>query len=99
MEDMYDYINKIINEIETQRCYMIERYGINPNKIILGSKIYTTLSNAYGAVRLTNKELCKSGITATVVDLPVTVDYEDIYTIEVCFELEKSTRNLISLSK
>lgn len=97
---MYDYnVDDIIDNIEMQRYCMMERYGVEPNKIILGRKVFTILETAYGAVRLTNKELCKSGITATVMGLPITVDYENIYTIEVCFELDGNARNLASFSR
>ena len=96
---MYDYnVNDIIDNIEMQRYCMMARYGVEPNKVILGRKILSILETAYGAVRLTNKEISKSGITATVVGLPITVDCENIWTIEVCFELEENARNLASLS-
>lgn len=96
---MYDYnVNDIIDNIEMQRYCMMARYGVEPNKIILGRKILSILETAYGAVRLTNKELSKSGITATVVGLPITVDCENIWTIEVCFELEENARNLASFN-
>lgn len=97
---MYDYnVNDIIDNIEMQRYCMMARYGVEPNKIILGRKILSILETAYGAVRLTNKEISKSGITATVVGLPITVDCENIWTIEVCFELEENARNLASFSR
>lgn len=98
---MYDYnVNEIIDNIEMQRYCMMARYGIEPNKIILGRKIFSILEADFGEVKWTNAEryaeLSKSGIAATVVGLPITVDCENIWTIEVCFELEENARNLAS---
>lgn len=100
---MNDYnANEIIDNIEMQRYYMITRYGVEPNKIILGRKILSILEADLRAVKWTNTEryaeLSKSGITATIVGLPITVDCENIRTIEVCFELEENARHLVSLS-
>ena len=100
---MYDYnVNDIVDNIEMQRYYMMTRYGIEPNKIILGRKIFNILEASLRAVKWTNTERCaelsKSGITATIVGLPITIDCENIWTIEVCFELEENARSLASLS-
>lgn len=100
---MNDYaVNEIINEIEMQRYYMRARYNIEPNKIILGRKVCSILEADFGAVKWTNTghlaELSKSGITATVVGLPITIDCENIWTIEVCFvpeDMQKSLNGLV----
>lgn len=99
---MSDYnANEIINEIEMQRRYMMARYNIEPNKVILGRKVCNILEADLGAVKWTNPkhyaELSESGITATVVGLPITVDCENIWAIEVCFMVEEMSRNLTGL--
>lgn len=84
-----DYINEIINEIEDQRYYMRARYNIEPNKVILGKKICSALE-----MDAMNWRCPADRILKTVVGLPITVDYENPYTVEVCFELETNARNL-----
>ena len=91
---MYGYLDEIINEIELQRYCMRERYNIEPNKIILGKKICDALEAEAGNWRYPADRVIK-----TVVGLPITIDYENIYTIEVCFELDGNARNLASFSR
>ena len=90
-------IDKIIYDIETQRYYMRARYNIEPNKIVLGKKVCSILETE--AVKWHNperySELSKSGIVGTVVGLPITIDYENPDTIEVCFELEEVERKFL----
>ena len=94
---MDDYsVNSIINEIELQRYYMRARYNIEPNKVILGRRVLGILETEYN--RWSRPEyytdLKNDRITATVVGLPVTVDCDNVYTIQVCFIPEEMMKRL-----
>ena len=91
---MRGYLDEIINEIEMQRYYMRARYNIEPNKVILGRKICSALEAEAMHWRCQADRVLK-----TVVGLPITVDCENIYTIEVCFELDEDARNFASFSR
>ena len=88
-----NYIDEIINDIEMQRYHMQAVYNIEPNKVILGKKICNALE-----MDAMNWRCPADRILKTIVGLPITVDYENIYTIEVCFELEEASRHTASLS-
>ena len=87
-----NYIDEIIKDIEVQRHHMQVVYNIEPNKVILGKKICDALE-----IYSMNWRCPADRILKTVVGLPITVDYENIYTIEVCFELEESARKTANL--
>ena len=92
---MENYYDKIIENIETQRYYLRARYNIEPNKLILGTRICSILDAEARMVKWSNPELSKSGVVATLVGLPITIDRENIWTVEVCFELEQAERNFV----
>jgi hypothetical protein len=93
VENMYDYnVSDVINEIEMQRYYMRARYKIEPNKVILGKKLCDILEIEYASLR------CASNRTVReVVGLPIMVDYENAYTIQVCFVAEEMLKSLEGL--
>lgn len=91
---MYGYLDEIINEIELQRYCMRARYNIEPNKVILGKKICSALE-----AEARNWRCPEDRVIKTVVGLPITIDYENIYTIEVCFELDGNVKNFESFSR
>ena len=81
-------VNKIIDEIEIQRYLMRINYKTEPNKIILGKKIYSVLMD-----NMINYLEDKDRMIHYIIGLPITIDYENIDTIEVCLELENNARN------
>ncbi len=89
---MYSYLDEIINEIELQRYCMRARYNIEPNKVILGKKICSALE-----AEARNWRCPEDRVIKTVVGLPITIDYENIYTIEVCFVPEEMIKSLEGL--
>ena len=91
--DCYN-VDKIIDEIEMQRYCMRARYNIEPNKIILGYKVYSVLlrtSNYFAEIKAI---IMEDEIIDTIVGLPITIDYKNVDTIEVCFVLEEVTKSL-----
>lgn len=84
---MYGYLDEIINEIEAQKYYMVARYNIEPNKVILGRKIYDMFK---GDMQLINHKCADDIGMQSVCGLPITVDYQNVYKIAVCFALENS---------
>lgn len=90
IEKRYDYIKQIeghINEIEMQRHLMVTRYNIEPNKVILGKAIYEMLK---GDAHMICHKCVDDTIMNSVCGLPITVDYQNVYKIAVCFALENS---------
>jgi len=88
-----DYIDEIINNIETQYYHMEMLYHIKPNKVILGERILYVL-NRDARLQWFNPERDITTI-GTICGLPFTVDYDNVNTIEVCFELNKEQRDFV----
>lgn len=81
-------IERCINEIEMQRHDMMATYRIEPNKIILGRKIYEMLKRDVMCHKCS--ESSDNKVMQTIYGLPITVDDRNVYTIAVCFAFENN---------
>ena len=83
--EQYD---KIIREIWIQRDNMYCKTNVEPNKVIIGGYIYRVLQRVSGVV-------CHSqikdddGYDAEVLGLKIKVDWQNPYTIEVYYGIDK----------
>lgn len=84
----YYNVNEIIDKIEIQKYCMVTRYNIEPNKIILGDKIYSILLNDLNYFAAIKATMIEGKTINTIVGLPITIDYKNSDVIEVCFVLE-----------
>lgn len=75
---------EIIESIWQQRSNMIERYNIEPNQVILGNALVDILRLESGAVYC-GLDKNDNSMCSYVIGLPITVDYNDTYTIQVCY--------------
>ena len=82
--EQYD---KIIEEIWKQHDNMLCRLNIEPNKVIVGGHIYKVLQWGSGAVYHSRAE---EDYIAEVLGLRIKVDWDNPYTIEVCYGIDKA---------
>jgi len=80
-----DIYNQILTTIWNQREHMINQFGIEPNKIILGFAIIDLLRSESGEKYLGRRYEEDS----FVYGLRVVPDVKNIYTIEVCYVHER----------
>lgn len=91
---MYSYsanaiFDRIIQKIMMQD-YTIRHLGVEPNRVILGKRLFDILHHEYNTMlefRLGDGNPDK-GMDAYVCGLPVTVDLENKWIIEVCYGFE-----------
>lgn len=87
---------EIIECIWQQRYNMIFQYNIEPNQVILGKALVDILRWESGAVyRGLDKN--DNSMISYVIGLPITIDYNRMYTIQVCYVPE--TTNMEYLFK
>lgn len=93
-----EQFHKIIDNIMWQDYHIKALYDLQPNRIILGKYVYDILATASDAI-WHRAEICKvaknSDIEAYVIGLPVTVDYNNKWIIEVCYGLKHDGKQLL----
>lgn len=75
---------EIIECIWQQRYNMIEQCNIEPNQVILGKALVDILRWESGAVYC-GLDKNDNSMVSYVIGLPITVDYNNMYTIQVCY--------------
>lgn len=80
-----DIYNQILITIWNQREHMIKQFGVEPNKVILGSTIMDWLKCESGLISLEQS----SGEDNFVYGLRVVPNIRDRYAIEVCYVHER----------
>lgn len=85
---------QIMFNIEMQDEYL-KRFGFEPNRIILGSSVYDILSRDFRGMIYHYADCFTKGSKATVMGMPVTVDYENKWLIEVCHGFEWDGRDIL----
>lgn len=87
MSTLYDIkateqYDKIIEEILRQCNHMIVCSNIEPNKVIVGTWVFNVLKYESGAVY---RHQAEGDDVAEVLGLTIKIDWNNPYTIEVCY--------------
>ena len=89
------HTDKIITQIKMQE-YNISRFGMEPNGVILGRRIYDFLDREFNyGVRYSMIEHYKNDNAEYVVGLPITIDERNRWLIKVCYGLETDGKELL----
>ena len=96
---LIEQFEKIIDKIYMQSYAIKGLWGIEPNRIVLGKYVYDILkagSNnyVYCAEHL-KTDVTDSNIEEFVIGLPITVDYDNKWVIEVCYGCEADGRDVL----
>ena len=85
---MIEYYDRIIEEIWRQRDNMLCKTNVEPNKVIVGGYIYRVLQCVSGAVYHSQTK-DDDDYYAEVLGLKIKVDWQNPYTIEVYYGIDK----------
>lgn len=94
MTEAMRQFERIIFNIEMQDAYL-KNFGFEPNRIILGSNVYDILHRDFHSMFYCNMDYFTKGSKATVMGMPVTIDYENEWLIEVCHGFEWDGRDIL----
>ena len=87
--------DKIIQNIMMQD-YSIRRLGIDPNRVVLGKSVYDILHADFnGMLDFKLEGHNPYGMNAYVCGLPVTIDHDNKWIIEVCYGFERDGRDIL----
>lgn len=87
--------DKIITHIQMQK-YEVNRWGMEPNRVILGRRIYDTLDREFNyGVRCSMIEHYANDNAEYVVGLPITIDERNRWLIKVCYGFETDGKELL----
>lgn len=88
-------VDKIITQIEMKK-YDIMRFGMEPNRVILGRRIYDFLDREFNyGIRFSMIEHYKNDNAEYVTGLPITIDEKNKWLIKVCYGFETDGKELL----
>lgn len=73
----------------------LKRFDFEPNRVILGSNVYDILNRDFRSMICYDADYFAKGSKATVMGIPVTIDYENKWLIEVCYGFEWDGKELL----
>ena len=86
---MENRVEKILTQIRAAIVELEGITGVEPTKVVLGIEVYTLIHNYLTLCYLT---VPKNRDFATLFNIPLTVDYNDVNRISVCIERNVNIR-------
>lgn len=92
--------DKIIWNIMMQD-HEIRNLGVEPNRVILGERVFDILHRDFNSMIDFSLEKYKGsdGMNASVCGMPITVDHDNKWIIEVCYGFEWDGKEIVYQDK
>lgn len=97
MENMWNVSRKfdqVITQLKMQE-YDMSRFGLEPNRVILGRYIYDILEKEFRYGRYSVIEHYKDDYVAYMMGLPITIDEKNKWLIKMCSGFEMDGKDLL----